>query len=441
MSAYMDLNDIPATGNVFLLQDVLRKDWGFQGFVVSDTDAVGNLVTHGFARDMGRGFPRVQSGSQHGDDRICSAVGNVGDAYITFLAGLVKQGHVNPEELDNAVRPILEAKIRLGRFEHPYADEARSAQILGAPQHRSLARTAAQRSAILLRNENGALPLEQSKLSSIAIVGPIADSQTDILGGWSFRGEPKEAVTILQGIRNHVGSTVRVEYTQDRNSNAPSLPCSTRFSQPKATGMDGCPEPRRDYESYGHRQGGRCHCARFGRRCSDERRRCFGWRPSRLEASEVKMGTTAATGSGDREDPQQLALETVIVSEKLCASLAIPAGAHVLDIGCGTGHTAIAAARRRAIVTGVDLNERALARARLRAEAEGLSSIEFLKADAAAMPFPAAGFDYVLSTLGFVFLPDQEGAARELARVMRPGGVIAVTVTHAKVFPVKFTIF
>ncbi len=232
MSAYMDLNDIPATGNVFLLQDVLRKDWGFQGFVVSDADAVGNLVTHGFARDKeDAAFRAFKAGVNMEMTGLGSAVGNVGDAYITFLAGLVKQGHVNPEELDNAVRPILEAKIRLGRFEHPYADEARSAQILGAPQHRSLARTAAQRSAILLRNENGALPLEQSKLSSIAIVGPIADSQTDILGGWSFRGEPKEAVTILEGIRNHVGSTVRVEYTQDRNSNAPSLPCSTRFSQ------------------------------------------------------------------------------------------------------------------------------------------------------------------------------------------------------------------
>ena len=99
------------------------------------------------------------------------------------------------------------------------------------------------------------------------------------------------------------------------------------------------------------------------------------------------MAKTGAT-ENDRDDYQRLALDSVIVSEKLCASLAIPAGARVLDIGCGTGHTAIAAARRRAVVTGIDINERSLARARLRAEAEGLDSIEFMTVDAASMPFP-----------------------------------------------------
>lgn len=215
MSAYMDLNDVPATGNTFLLQDVLRKDWGFQGFVVSDADAVGNLVTHGFARDKeDAAFRAFKAGINMEMTGLGSGVGNVGDAYLTSLANLVKQGRVTNEELDNAVRPILEAKFRLGLFENAYVDEVRSAQILGAVEHRKLARIAAQRSAVLLRNEGGVLPLEQPKLSSIAVIGPLADSQTDVLGGWSFRGDPKQAVTILQGIRNHVGAAVKVEYAQ-----------------------------------------------------------------------------------------------------------------------------------------------------------------------------------------------------------------------------------
>jgi ubiquinone/menaquinone biosynthesis C-methylase UbiE len=139
------------------------------------------------------------------------------------------------------------------------------------------------------------------------------------------------------------------------------------------------------------------------------------------------MTQTGATANDDRDDYQQMAFDNVIVGERLCASLAIPAGARVLDIGCGTGNTAIAAARRRAIVTGIDINERSLARARLRAEAEGLTSIEFKNADASAIPFTEASFDYVLSTVGLVFLPDKERAASELARIAKAGGVIGLT--------------
>ncbi len=129
----------------------------------------------------------------------------------------------------------------------------------------------------------------------------------------------------------------------------------------------------------------------------------------------------------DRADHQHLAAAHVIATEKLCEQLQIPAGARVLDIGCGTGHAAIAAARRHAKVTAIDLNEESLSRARRRAEAEELRGIDFMNADAAEMPFPDGRFDVVVSSFGLVFLPDQEGAARELARVMRPGGTVGLT--------------
>lgn len=129
----------------------------------------------------------------------------------------------------------------------------------------------------------------------------------------------------------------------------------------------------------------------------------------------------------DLPDRQELAAAHVIATEKLCEQLQISAGARVLDIGCGTGHAAIAAARRHANVTGIDINEESLSRARRRTEVEGLSGIDFMTADAAGMPFADAGFDVAVSSFGFVFLPDQEGAARELARVVRPGGTVGLT--------------
>lgn len=213
MSAYMNLNDVPATGNAFLLSDVLRRQWGFKGFVVSDADSVGNLVTHGFAEDKADAAYRAFTA---GVDMEMSLPGinTVSMAYATSLTKLVQEGRVTKERLDDAVRRILEAKFKIGLFDNPYVDESRVAAIHNNPEHRRLARVAAQRSMVLLRNEGNMLPLVKGdpKVSSIAVIGPLADSKRDIRGPWTLADDPKSAVSVVEGLRNKVGSSVKVEY-------------------------------------------------------------------------------------------------------------------------------------------------------------------------------------------------------------------------------------
>ena len=213
MSAYMNLNDVPATGNAFLLRDVLRKQWGFKGFVVSDADAVGSLVTHRFAEDKSDAAYRALTA---GVDMEMSLPGPTASAYATSLSKLVQEGRVNKQHLDEAVSRILEAKFRIGLFDNPYVDESLVATIHNNPEHRQMARVAAQRSMVLLRNEGHILPLVKGdpKVSSVAVIGPLADSKRDIRGSWSLADDVKSAVTVLEGIRAKVGSAVRVDYAQ-----------------------------------------------------------------------------------------------------------------------------------------------------------------------------------------------------------------------------------
>ena len=210
MSAYMDLNDVPASGNKFLMQDVLRKTWKFNGFVVSDADAVGSLVIHGFARDKKDAAYRALSAGVNMD--------MVSGSYITHVAELVKEGKLQERQIDEMVRPILAAKFRLGLFENPYFDETKTAAVLSAPEHKQFARKAAQRSIVLLKNEGGLLPLSESgKYKSIAVIGPLADAHDELKGFWggviaAAKGEP--IVSVLDGIRNRVGNRLRIEYAK-----------------------------------------------------------------------------------------------------------------------------------------------------------------------------------------------------------------------------------
>ena len=202
MSAYMDLNDVPASGNRFLLHDVLRGEWGFKGFVVSDAFAVGSLVTQGFARDGRDAAFRALSAGLNMD--------MASNTYPQHLAGLVEDGALQLADIDAAVRPILAIKIHMGLFEQPYIDETKLAQVVALPEHRMEARLAAQRSMVLLRNEGRLLPLAKS-LKNVAVIGPLANSKEATEGSWMVFGHTPAAVTVVEGIRARLPGA-RVEY-------------------------------------------------------------------------------------------------------------------------------------------------------------------------------------------------------------------------------------
>ena len=206
MSAYMDLNDVPATGNRWLLDDVLRRQWGFKGFVVSDADAVKSLVQHGYARDLHDAAVRAL------DAGVDMEMAQDATAYGQSLAAALKAGEITLQQIETADRRILTAKVRLDLFEHPYVDEARIAGVLNAPEHRTQERMAAERAAVLLRNENGLLPLKKNAYKTIAVVGPLADSKLDTLGPWAFQQDLSETVTVLDGLRSELGTSAQLSF-------------------------------------------------------------------------------------------------------------------------------------------------------------------------------------------------------------------------------------
>jgi len=206
MSAYLDLNDVPATGNRWLLHDVLRDDWKFTGFVVSDANSVKSLENHGYAKDVSEAALYAFNAGVNME----MAIGFT--AFSKSLAGAVEKNQITVRQIEDTVRPILEMKIRLGLFEHPYVDEARAHEILTTPGHRTAALLAAERTAVLLRNEGGLLPLKKDAYRKIAVLGPLADSQIDTIGSWAFQQDLPETVTVLAGLRNKLGPQADLSY-------------------------------------------------------------------------------------------------------------------------------------------------------------------------------------------------------------------------------------
>jgi beta-glucosidase len=203
MASYNEIDGIPSHINHWLLDTVLRQEWGFQGFITSDGDGIQMLwQTHHVAADNA------------GAAREALAAGvdfdlSDGSAYRTLL-WQVKQGFVPESQLDRAVSKVLAARFRLGLFDNPYVDPDAATRIVNSPEHRALAEKAAEEVVVLLKNDNHLLPLDISKLHSIAVIGPNA-ADTHVGG---YARQPGHQVSVLQGIRDYVGDRVKVNYAE-----------------------------------------------------------------------------------------------------------------------------------------------------------------------------------------------------------------------------------
>ena len=203
MSAYMDLNGVPASGNAWLLTDLLRDEMGFEGFTVSDANAVRSMQTQHFARDLtDAGARAVNAGL---DMEMCMF-----DPAFDRLPQAVGEGLVSEQVIDDAVRRILTMKFRLGLFENPFVDEQAAPVVLNATESREFAQAAAEKSMVLLKNDAGVLPLDAERPRTIAVIGQLADSKRDTLGPWVFDHDTEETVTILDGMRRRAGDDVTV---------------------------------------------------------------------------------------------------------------------------------------------------------------------------------------------------------------------------------------
>ncbi|PIP82475.1 MAG: glycosyl hydrolase [Elusimicrobia bacterium CG_4_9_14_3_um_filter_62_55] len=197
MSAFNALNGIPASADRWILTDVLRGEWGFDGLVVSDYTSVQELIAHGFARD---GAEAARLALSAGVDMEM-----VSRLYNEHGPGLMESGGLSQQALDEAVRRVLRLKFRLGLFERPYADEQAEAGVLLSTEHAAAARDMAVRSMVLLKNDGSLLPLGDDR-RTIAVVGPLADDRAAPMGSWTGDGRVEDVVTILEGIRARAGA-------------------------------------------------------------------------------------------------------------------------------------------------------------------------------------------------------------------------------------------
>jgi beta-glucosidase len=212
MTSFNEIAGVPSSSSRWLLTDILRESWKFNGFVVSDYNSINELIMHGVAADS------VQAGElaiNAGLDMDMQ-----GSIYLNKLAGLIKAGKVKEETINKSVRLILIAKYKLGLFDDPYkyCSKKREKDEIMTSENISFARKFAANSCVLLKNSNQTLPIRRD-IKSIAVIGPLSDSKQDMLGSWSAAGQSDKCITLVEGIKNKAGSDVRVLTAKGCNVN------------------------------------------------------------------------------------------------------------------------------------------------------------------------------------------------------------------------------
>jgi beta-glucosidase len=214
MSSFNDVNGIPATANRWLMTDVLRNQWGFKGFVVTDYTAINEMIDHGLGDLQTVSALALKAGID---------MDMVGEGFLTTLKKSLQEGKVTQKEIDAACRRILEAKYKLGLFEDPYryCDIQRSKTDIYTPENLKAAREIAAESFVLLKNQNNVLPLKKG--GTIALIGPLADSKENMPGTWSVATDSSKPISVLAGLQNVLGSKGKVVYAKGSNLFADTL--------------------------------------------------------------------------------------------------------------------------------------------------------------------------------------------------------------------------
>ena len=208
MSSFNIVDGIPATANKWLLTDVLRDEWGFQGLLVTDYNSIAEMSIHGVAPLKEASVRALQAGTD---------MDMVSCGFLNTLEESLKEGKVTEAQIDAACRRVLEAKYKLGLFADPYkyCDTLRAEKELYTPEHRAVAREVAAETFVLLKNENHLLPLEEK--GKIALIGPMADARNNMCGMWSMTCTPSRHGTLLEGIRSAVGDKAEILYAKGSN--------------------------------------------------------------------------------------------------------------------------------------------------------------------------------------------------------------------------------
>ena len=211
MASFNEVDGIPATANKWLMTDVLRNQWGFSGFVVTDYTGINEMTDHGMG-DLKTVSALALNAGIHMD--------MVGEGFLTTLGASLKEGKVSISQIDAAVRLILEAKYKLGLFDDPfrYCDEERVKKDVFSNEHRKAARETAAQSFVLLKNQNNLLPLKKS--GTVAVIGPLADNKANMPGTWSVAAEFDKATSVLTGLKEVLGNKVTFKYAKGSNLDA-----------------------------------------------------------------------------------------------------------------------------------------------------------------------------------------------------------------------------